>query len=399
MNSNLRLPDTLAIIAYACDPAAGSEPGAGGRIALEAARIAAKSAAACVVLTRRKHVDALEAALRQEDLTAHASIRAVSLGRFLEKLLKDGSRQHSLAWQLSAYLGLLSLQRRAGSLAIHHVTFASDTLPSAIHFPGLSRAKRIWGPVGSSDARLESPSTFLGRMLAQIKRRWFRFLGSRVDLVVAQTGHVADRLEGLNVEVVVEQNCIVSRGLMPEDPSTSEITGQVPTSRVAIVGVLTDRKRPQLAIDALRATGDGRWELVVIGDGPLRQDLEVGNRDLIERGMLRFTGWLSQDRAHDEMAHCVGLVHPSVREGAPWAIAEALAQGKWVVTVAGNGADYLVGLVRGGGAVVMNDSPELGKELGDAVVQLLESEHRPPGANLWDASRFGPLLQDWYSIA
>jgi glycosyltransferase involved in cell wall biosynthesis len=396
LNSNLRPASTVAIIAYACDPGAGSEPGAGGRIALEAARLAKKSRTSCVIITRQKHVAVLETALRDEGLTECASIRAVSVGPRLDMLLKDGSREHSLAWQWSTYRALRSLQRSPGGLVVHHVTFASDTLPSAIHLPGLTSAKKIWGPVGSSDSRFEYPTTLLSRVAAGTKRRWFRFLCSRVDLVVAQTGHVANRLQGLAVEVVIEQNCIVRDGLASIG-RRSEADHQVAKPRVALVGVLTDRKRPQLAIDALRATGEDSWELVVMGDGPLRRELEASNRDLLNSGALRFTGWLSHDEAQDEVARCAGLIHPSVREGAPWAIAEALSQGKWVVTVAGNGADYLVGLVEGGGAVVRNDGADLGQALGGAVTQMLASDDCPAGTDRWNASRFGYLLSGWYA--
>ncbi|WP_427008462.1 glycosyltransferase [Pseudarthrobacter sp. H2] len=261
--------------------------------------------------------------------------------------------------------------------------------------PGLGRSRKIWGPVGSSDARLESPQSLVTRALFKVKKSWFRFLGSRVDLVVAQTGSVARKLEGLAVAIVVEQNCVVADGVT-DLPVRSTRARQNERPRVAIVGVLTDRKRPQLAIDALRATGKGRWELVVMGDGPLREQLESKNRDLMDEGLLRFTGWLSHDQAQIEVAGCVGLIHSSVREGAPWAIAEALTQGKWVVTIAGNGADYLVGLVSGGGMVVSNDEPELGQAVGAAVIRLLDSGDHPGPVNRWAASRFGALLHDWY---
>lgn len=363
---------------------------------MEAARLATESEYSCVIMTRQKHVAALQAALKAEDLSDFTRIISISAGRQFEKFLKDGSRGHSLAWQLSAYRVLRSMQRSPGKLVAHHVTFASDTLPSAIHLPGLGGVRRIWGPVGSSDARLEAPTTYLRQVLVKIKRIWFRFLCSQVNLVVVQTGHVAARLHGLAVDVVIEQNCIVSDRPASMDHLWASNESHF-KPRVAVVGVLTKRKRPQLAIDALRATGNGLWDLVILGDGPLRQKLEDSNRDLVERGALRFTGWLSHREAQEEMARCVGLIHPSVREGAPWAIAEALSQGKWVATVAGNGADYLVGLVPGGGTVVSNEANDIGSELGSAVMQMLAKVDRPEGSNRWTSSRFRVLLREWYA--
>ena len=395
MNTNLSRRKRVAVIAYACDPGAGSEPGAGGRLAFEAVRLASKAKTTCVILTREKHVAALEAFIQTEGLEGSALVRAIPVGRALGGVLRDGSRGHSLAWQWAAYKELRKLCRGENLAVVHHVTFASDTLPSAVHLPGLAGARRVWGPVGSSDVRLEFPTTRLHKLIARMKRIWFRFLAGRVHLVVAQTGHVAKRLQGVNVEVVVEQNCIVSDEILAgharRDPERKK-------SRVAFVGVLTERKRPELAIEALRSSGGDTWDLVIIGDGPLRKSLEVDNHDLVLAGSLRFTGWLPHNEAQHEIAQCAGVVHPSVREGAPWAIAEALAHGKWVVTVAGNGADYLVALVPGGG-VVVDDGGDIGRALGAAIEEIVNSGHQSTGTDRWNASRFGALMNDWYAMS
>lgn len=395
MNTNLSRGNAIAIIAYACDPGAGSEPGAGAHLAVEAVRLASGAKKTCVVLTRQKHVAALEAFLKAEGLAASASVRAIGVGQLLARVLRDGSRGHSLAWQWAAYRDLRKI-RREGSLCVaHHVTFASDTLPSAIHMPGLAGVRKIWGPVGSSDARLEFPSNLVHKLVARMKRNWFRFLAGRVDLVVAQTGHVAARLHGIRVDVAIEQNCIVSENTRGSQATRERGRGK---PRVAFVGVLTERKRPNLAIQALRAGGGKAWDLVIIGDGPLRENLEVENSDLVKAGFLRFAGWLPHAEVHRELSRCVGVLHPSVREGAPWAIAEALAHGRWVVTVAGNGADYLVELVPAGGAVVRNDHVDVAAALAGAVERMLAAVNLSEGTDRWSASRFGDAMKDWYAM-
>lgn len=394
MNSNRADAKTIAIVAYACDSGAGSEPGAGGRIALAAAKMAAAQKVRCIVLTRAKHVANLERQLRDEGLDGYASAVGVQPTSLADRYVRDGTRLHALTWQWSVHRWLRRIQRVSSELVIHHVTFASDVLPSAVHLPGLSKSRKIWGPVGSSDARLEAGETSTARLVSAVKSRWFRVLASRVDLVVCQTGHVAGRLRATGINTVVEQNCIV-----PDDFGDSrdeELPRQFRRARVAVVGVLTDRKRPSLAIDALRETSKGRWQLVLVGDGPLRNVLERENSDLVEAGLLRFTGWLPREEARSEIAKCVGLIHASVREGAPWAIAEALTQGKWVATIEGNGADYLVGLVEAGGIVVPNSRKGLGAALGNAVIELLDSGRTPSAGLRWSASRFDHILETWY---
>jgi glycosyltransferase involved in cell wall biosynthesis len=392
LNTNPANTKTIVIVAYACDVLAGSEPGAGGRIALAAAKTASVNKAHCFVLTRAKHVADFDAQLRDGGLDSCATVVGLRAPRVAEKFFRDGSRLHALCWQFVSHRFLRRIRRTTSDLVAHHVTFASDVLPSAVHLPGLSGVRKIWGPVGSSDARLEAAESASSRVVSALKTHWFRLLGSRVDLVVCQTGHVAKRLAGTTIETVIEQNCIVS----PHPGLWERAAGTTPVPSVAVVGVLTERKRPQLAVEALRKTGEGRWNLIMIGDGPLREMLEEAHGDLISAGLLKITGWLPREEARIEVEKCVGLIHPSVREGAPWAIAEALTQGKWVATVAGNGADYLVSTVQYGGAVVANSARESGADLGSAVIKLLDHGRRPAAGSRWAAERFDDVLSSWY---
>lgn len=392
MNTNPANARTIVVVAYACDVLAGSEPGAGGRIALAAAKTARENEAYCFVLTRVKHVADFEAQLRHEGLDSCTTVVGVRPPGLSERFFRDGSRLHALCWQFESRHFLQRIRRTASDLVVHHVTFASDVLPSAVHLPGLSGVRKIWGPVGSSDARLEAADSVFSQLISALKTHWFKFLGSRVDLVVCQTGHVAKRLDATPIQFVIEQNCIVS----PRSRFWEKEAGETLIPSVAVVGVLTERKRPQLAIEALRKTGEGRWKLIMIGDGPLRETLEESHGDLIKGGLLRITGWLPREEARSEVDKCVGLIHPSVREGAPWAIAEALTQGKWVATVAGNGADYLVTTVQDGGAVVANSRTEAGADLGHAVIKLLNDGRRPSAGSRWAAERFDRELSSWY---
>ncbi|WP_413248293.1 glycosyltransferase [Sinomonas flava] len=213
-----------------------------------------------------------------------------------------------------------------------------------------------------------------------------------MSLVIGQTEHVTNRLAGTDTPSAVEQNCIVDDVSWAGEERGGTVGG---LAKVAMLGVLNKRKRPDLAIDAVRATGHHKWQLVVIGDGPLRDELERENNDLVTAGALRFTGWLSQEDAFRELASCSGVIHPSIREGAPWAIAEALTMGKWVVTVEGNGADALVRSCDGG-AIVPNERIGMGQTLGAAVVDRIDSGISPRVDNRWSGSRFDGLLRLWY---
>jgi glycosyltransferase involved in cell wall biosynthesis len=92
---------------------------------------------------------------------------------------------------------------------------------------------------------------------------------------------------------------------------------------VLYVGRLSPEKGVELLVEAWRQVGDGSLELVVVGDGPLRERLE---RRPAPR--LRFTGWLPAEEVRSQMLRARALVLPSVwYEGQPMTVLEALAAG------------------------------------------------------------------------
>ncbi|HMY20681.1 MAG TPA: glycosyltransferase family 4 protein [Polyangium sp.] len=95
---------------------------------------------------------------------------------------------------------------------------------------------------------------------------------------------------------------------------------------VVAVGRLIELKRFHLAIDA--AAG-ARVPLVVIGDGPLRGELERRARERDAR--ITFKGLLSRTETLAWIAASRVLVHPSRAEAAPTVVREARALGVSVV--------------------------------------------------------------------
>jgi len=97
--------------------------------------------------------------------------------------------------------------------------------------------------------------------------------------------------------------------------------------RVVCVGRLCEQKGQLLLIDAAARLAAKRlpFELVLVGDGEMRSELEA----LIERHALgkqvRITGWLSSEQVRNEILASRGLVLPSFAEGLPIVIMEAMA--------------------------------------------------------------------------
>jgi glycosyltransferase involved in cell wall biosynthesis len=104
--------------------------------------------------------------------------------------------------------------------------------------------------------------------------------------------------------------------------------------RIASVARLNEQKGQLLLIEALaRLAREGvEFELVLVGDGELRQELER----LIERrglhGSVSITGWADAARVRRELDAARFLVLPSFAEGLPVVLMEAFAVGRPVLT-------------------------------------------------------------------
>jgi len=123
--------------------------------------------------------------------------------------------------------------------------------------------------------------------------------------------------------------------------------GSVSAPRFVCVGRLSEAKGQLLLIEAFaRLAAKGvKFELVLAGNGPMRDELE----NLIARTGLgesiRITGWISSTQVRDEILAARALVLPSFAEGLPVVIMEAMALRRPVLTT------YIAGipeLVRSG---------------------------------------------------
>ena len=114
--------------------------------------------------------------------------------------------------------------------------------------------------------------------------------------------------------------------------------------RLVCVGRLCEQKGQRLLIEAaarLAAKGTA-FELVLVGDGELRPELEA----LIARhalgGRVRISGWLSSEGVRAEIVAARALVLPSLAEGLPVVLMEAMSLRRPVLASAVAGVPELV---------------------------------------------------------
>jgi glycosyltransferase involved in cell wall biosynthesis len=114
--------------------------------------------------------------------------------------------------------------------------------------------------------------------------------------------------------------------------------------RLVCVGRLAEQKGPLLLIEAAgRLAAEGlTFELVLVGDGPLRRPIEERIAQLALQEHVRLTGWQGALAVRDEILRARALVLPSFAEGLPVVIMEALALGRPVISTYVAGIPELV---------------------------------------------------------
>ncbi|RQP26344.1 glycosyltransferase [Piscinibacter terrae] len=113
------------------------------------------------------------------------------------------------------------------------------------------------------------------------------------------------------------------------------------TRRLVCVGRLSKEKGQLLLLKAAaqaRSLSTQPFEIVLAGDGPQRAEVEALVESLDLRDCVRITGWLDAAGVQKELAQASALVVPSLSEGLPVVIMEAMASSRPVI------APYLAGI-------------------------------------------------------
>jgi len=157
-----------------------------------------------------------------------------------------------------------------------------------------------------------------------------------VDRFIAPSRGLRDTLVkgGLPADrFIVRPHAVADAGPRTGSPSSS--------STVLCVGRVSDEKGVDVLLEAWARARPRALELVVVGDGPRREDLE---RRAIEG--VRFTGWLPHDEVRALMLGSRALVFPSVCfEVFPMTLVEAMAAGLPVIASAHGGSAEIVGQI------------------------------------------------------
>jgi glycosyltransferase involved in cell wall biosynthesis len=298
----------ILILCYEYPPVGGG----GGRVAASVAEGLA---------TRGHEVKVVSAGLR------HLARRAVAAGVEVHRPESFRSREDTCSVpEMSLYLATAffpawRLCRRWKPDVIHaHFVVPTGALALALHWiTGIPYV--LTAHLGDVPGGVPEQTDCLFRVLGP----FIRPIWKHTSAVTAVSGFVA---------ALARKNCgtpatVILNGVsMLPRPATIAL-GTPP--RIVLLGRLSVQKNPLLAIRSLALLHDIPWQLEIIGEGPLADDV----RQLIETYTLstRVTcsGWLDAPTVSQRLASSDILLMTSTSEGLPMAAIEAMRHGLAIV--------------------------------------------------------------------
>jgi glycosyltransferase involved in cell wall biosynthesis len=191
-------------------------------------------------------------------------------------------------------------------------------------------AGRLYGCKTIISERVNTTAHLAGRGKNAISRALVRILYPRADGIIAVSQGVKDTLvkdffvSADRVTVIPNPFDIDRIATLALQPAPFEIA----PGDWATMGRLVPTKNAALAIRAFVAAST-KGRLFVLGDGPLRGELEALVRDLDASDRVRICGFVENPYA--VLGRCDAYILPSEAEGFPNAMVEAMALGKPVV--------------------------------------------------------------------
>lgn len=269
---------------------------------------------------------------------------------------------------------------KAGEFSlVHRVTPLSPTSPSILSRRCAKIGVRFM--LGPLNGGLPWPPGFEHRRLSE--REWLSYIRGIYRLlpgIASSKRYASAILVGSKATAEQIPSCYRDKTLyMPEngiDPTRfKRVRARTATApiRGVFVGRLVQYKCPDILLKAAAPhVRDGKLTLTIVGDGPMRKDLEAMSRDAaIEQGVT-FAGWLDHHRVQDTLAESDFLALPSIREFGGGVVLEAMACGIAPIIADYGGPSELV-TQETGFKIAFSDEHTLTENLSSLLGRLIES--------------------------
>lgn len=229
----------------------------------------------------------------------------------------------------------LGARRCAGRADLVHCHW---TVSGLVALWALGRKKKIVLSVRGSDVNLFNKG---------VLRRLNGYIAGRMDRIVAVSADIGEQLAAGGVErekIAVIYNGVDER-FCPGHREEQRRVLDIPTGHFAVlfVGLLVPVKGVEILLEALSAwRAEPNWICLLVGDGPLLDELNARCTELGVAHAVRFVGRRPSQEIPQWMQAADTLVLPSYSEGRPNVVLEAQACGLPVVATRVGGTPELV---------------------------------------------------------
>ncbi|MDE0952780.1 MAG: glycosyltransferase family 4 protein [Halioglobus sp.] len=285
-------------------------------------------------------------------------------------------------WQIGVAFLARRMLRDDPADVLHHLIGGMDWMPSGLAF---CRGPFVWGPVGSENThplmrryqplktRMKDRIRVCMRGILRTYEPFTRYTGARADIVLSHTPDTmprryADKLRPFNQTGIAD---------LPSLTRVKINIGRGERLRLVYAGDLKDWKGARMALEAALAffeTGADA-DLVVVGDGPLRADMEAATQAHPNGGQVRFLGKVSMERLIDELYEGDVFLYPTFHHGLATIVLQAMLTGLPIICVEGDATGRAVGQEVGITVLLSEDeAPSTG--IVRAITELAEDESR-----------------------
>ncbi len=332
----------IFISAYACEPYKGSEPGIGWNFVNELANYHEVH-----VLTRSNNKESIDK-YNSKNITFHY----YDVPKWLSfwKKGKRGYQTYYYLWQLLAYKEYNTFVNNSNFDVVHHLTFGANWMGSLFMN---CKPKTIWGPVGSEDIYepivktlpfkikvKELFRTFVKSFFYYIEPvRWITL--SKSDLILNHSSKYAKYTYPNFVKNKV-QDCtqtglnITDKEYLPYQEIKSfnkdeKIKLLICSELVAWKGVLISSK-----IFSILANELDNIELIVIGDGPQKNDMKKIFEKYNVSQKVTFKGFVDKEEMLKSLYHSDILLYPAYHHGLATIILQSMYCFLPIISMAGD---------------------------------------------------------------
>lgn len=175
-----------------------------------------------------------------------------------------------------------------------------------------------------------------------------------------------------------------------QEPTRQKVRNKlgIPDGKIILmsVGELTKRKNHMVVIEALARLKEYDILYVICGDGPLKAQLRAKAEELGVRDRLKLLGF-RKDIAELHKAADI-FVFPSLQEGLPVAVMEAMASGLPIVASKIRGNEDLISNNQGGYLIKPKDSEQVAKAI-QKMIQNPKKREKMEKRNLEIITKYG----------